>query len=264
MMACCTLCTTVAAQDDTSVINTELNAGVELYRWQEFDDSGTRLLTESGPRLFFLAAINNTDRPRNGFIYEATLKGYTGNVDYDGQDNNNIFISSKSMYSGFAIDLNGGVRIADKFDMDVLAGIGINVWRREIKDDQNAQGSLVSGITEDYDIQYLTLAIGLPQRYANADGYLKVGLKRPYSTREDVDNFNVTLSPGKKVSGIISYKLIFDANSNNLISSIMFYYDGFRFSKSQDEVTLINNVPNQVRQPKSSQDVIGVAIGHLF
>ena len=265
LVACCSLfSTTVAALENTAVFNTELNAGIEMFRWQEFEDNGSRLLTEFGPRLFFLAAINNTDRPRNGFIYEAILKGYTGNVDYDGQDSDGIFTSSKTIYSGFALELNGGLRITDNVDFDMLAGLGINVWRRDIKDEQNAQGGLVSGIVEDYNIQYLTLAVGLPQRLANADGYLKVGLKSPFSTTEDVERFNVRLSPGKKLSGIISYKLTFNANQNNLISSIMFYYDGFRFSKSPDKVSVNNNVPVQVHQPKSNLDVFGIAIGHSF
>jgi hypothetical protein len=237
-----------------------------MFRWQEFDSSGTRLLTETGPRLFFSAAVNNMDRTGRGFIYEAIARGYTGNVDYDGQDSNGIFTSSKTMYSGFGLEFNGGFRVTEKIDMDLLAGIGINVWSREIDDDQNALGNLVSGITEDYNIQYLTLAIGLAQRYADAGGYLKVGLKRPFSTNEDVDDFNVSLSPGKKLSAIVSYKVTFNGNENgkNLISSITFYYDSFRFSKSAEKVTVVNSVPIQVRQPKSSLDVIGVAIGYSF
>jgi hypothetical protein len=266
ILASCDLSTTVAAQENAPVFNTELNAGIEMFRWQEFDDNGSRLLTEFGPRLFFLAEINNADKSRNGFVYEATLKGYTGNVDYDGQDSNKIFISSKTMYSGFGLEFNGGYRIMDEIDMDILAGLGLNLWRREIMDEQNAQGSLVSGIIEDYNVQYLTLAIGLPQRFANVDGYLKVGLKRPFSIDEDVDGFGVRLSPAKKTSGLISYKLTFAAieNGKSLISSILFYYDSFRFGRSDDKVSVINGIPVQVHQPKSNQDVVGVAIGHIF
>lgn len=265
-MVCCGWYSTLAAQENTPKLSTELSVGTEIFRWQEFDTGGTRLLTESGPRLFIAAAISNTDRVRQGFFYEAIARGYTGNVDYDGQDSNGIFTSSQTMYSGFGLELNGGFRAIGKIDVDVLAGIGLNTWRREIKDDENALGSVVSGITEDYDIRYLTVALGLPQKFSSGEGYLKIGLKRPFSTNEDVDDFNVTLSPGKKMSAIVSYKVTFNGNENgkNLLSSIMFYYDGFRFSKSQNKVTVIGGVPIQVRQPKSSMDVVGVALGHAF
>ena len=264
MAACGWYSTPATAQEHASELNKELNAGIEIFRWQEFDAGGTRLLTESGPRLFIAAAINNTDNVKQGFFYEAIARGYTGNVDYDGQDSNGIFTSSRTTYSGFGLQLNGGFRVIGRIDVDMLAGVGLDTWRREIKDDENALGNVVSGITEDYSIQYITLAMGLPQRFSNAEGYLKIGLKRPFSTNEDVDDFNVSLSPGKKLSAIASYKVIFDENGKNLISSIMFYYDSFRFSKSQDKVTVVGGVPIQVRQPESSMDMIGVAIGHTF
>jgi len=262
----CGWCTTIFAQENSFEFNPELNVGIEMFRWQEFDSSGIRLLTENGPRLFFSVAISNTDKSGSGFIYEAAVKGYSGEVDYDGQDSNGVFTSSDTIYAGYVFELNGGYRVQQKIDVDILAGIGFNAWEREIKNNRNAQGNMVSGITEEYTIQYSTLAIGLPQRFANAGGYLKIGVKKPYSTSEDVDNFNVTLSPGRKYSGFISYKLVFDAdeNSKNLISSVTFYYDSLRFSRSSEKVTVVNSVPLLVRQPKSNLEVIGFAIGRSF
>lgn len=263
---CCSLNTAAAAQENLSLSDTEINAGVELFRWQEFDTDGYRLLTESGPRLFISGVLSNKDRAESGFIYGAGIKGYSGQVDYDGQDSNGVFTNSETIYSGFALDIEGGYRAVNRMDMDILAGIGMNAWEREIKDNINAEGSTVSGITEVYSIQYSMLALGVPHRFANANGYLKLGFKRPFATNEDVDDFNVTLSPGKKFSGFVSYKMTFDSDEKGrgLISSIMFYYDSFRFSKSSDEVALINNVPLQVRQPESNLEVVGIAIGHSF
>lgn len=264
VLACTGWWITATAQENDSVWDTELSAGIEMFRWQEFDNSGTRLLTESGPRLFFSANINNNYRTQGGFIYEASVRAYTGNVDYDGQDSSGIFTSSETTYSGFGLEFNGGLRVIDAINFDVLAGVGINAWQREIKDNRNALGSPVSGIVEDYDIQYLTLAVGLPHKFKNINSYLKAGLKRPFLTNEDVANFNVTLSPGEKISGFISYQLTLDESKQNLISSIMFYYDSFRFGESPAKLTVVNSQPVQVLQPKSNLDVIGVAIGHVF
>ena len=263
---CCVFNSVAAAQENHPAPDTTVNAGVELFRWQEFDTDGTRLLTEFGPRLFISGVLSNKDRTESGFIYDASIKGYSGNVDYDGQDSNGVATTSETMYSGFGLDIEGGFRAVNDMDMDILAGIGMNVWEREIKDNINANGNPVSGITEEYSIQYLMLALGVPHRFAHANGYLKLGFKRPFATDEDVDDFNVSLSPGKEFSGVASYKIIFDSDENGrgLISSVLFYYDSLRFSKSSDEVAVINNVPLQVRQPKSNLEVVGIAIGHSF
>ena len=264
---CCCMCLTAIAEENTPDMNTELNAGVEFFRWQEFDSTGTRLLTESGPRLFVSGTANSgIDNPDSRFFAEAVVSGYAGNVDYDGQDTNNIFTSSISEYSGYILEVYGGYRLNGMIDMDIIAGTGINSWTREIRDENNAEGDLVTGIKEDYMVQYYTLALGLPQRYATANGYLKIGLKRPFNTSEDVDQFNVKLSPGKELSGFINYKLTFNANARRrkLISSIMFYYDSFRLSRSKAKVSVINGNTVQVRQPESNLDVMGIAIGHVF
>jgi len=268
ILACCAYYATAAdAQTDSPGFITELDVGIESFQWEEFDDNGNRLLTETGPRVFLTGMINKTvDSSHNNFILEAALKGYAGKVDYDGQDSNSIAVSSKTQYTGYNLDFTGGYRITGNLVVDMLAGVGIDAWRREISASQNAQGGPVNGIVEDYTIQYFTLAAGFPLEFPSHEGYLEIGLRQPFSTREQVDRFNVTLAPQEKTSGTISYKFTFNTHQNvtRPLSSIMFYYESFRFDDSPAKVSVLNSAPVQVKQPESNMDIVGVAFGHTF
>ena len=267
LLVCCAYCAVENVRADTSGINTELAIGEEAFVWEEFDDSGDRLLIESGPRAFFSGLINNAGgRSSSNLILEAALKGYAGKVNYDGQDSNGISVDSKTRYMGYSLDLTGGYRITGNLIVDMLAGVGINAWSREISDSQNALGNPVNGIIEDYTVQYYSIAAGFPLRFPSHEGYLKIGLRKPFSTRERVDRFNVTLEPVGKTSGMISYKFDFDAykNSTSPLSSILIYYEGFRFDASPSKVSDLNGTPVIVKQPQSDMYMLGVAIGHTF
>ena len=95
---------------------------------------------------------------------------------------------------------------------------------------------------------------------------MKIGLRKPFTTRERVERFNVTLAPEGKTSGIISYKFDFNAykNPGSPLSSVMFYYEGFRFDDSPSKVSVLNGAPVQVKQPRSNMDIVGVTLGHTF
>lgn len=267
IVICCSWYATAGAQTVSPVINTELGGGFESFLWEEYDDGENRLLTESGPRAFLSGIINNAfDNTGNDFILEAAVKAYAGKVDYDGQDNNGISVGSKTRYTGYSLELTGGYRIRKSLAMDVLAGAGVNTWRREISDSQNAVGSPVNGILEEYTIQYYTLAAGFPLQFPSHEGYLKIGLRRPFATRERVDRFDVTLAPQEKNSGVVSYKFLFDnhKSGSSPLSSITFYYEGFRFDRSPAKVSVLNGTPVLVRQPRSYMDIVGLTIGHTF
>ena len=267
LVICCSWYATAGAQAVSPGINTELGAGFESFLWEEYDDGDNRLLTESGPRVFLSGIISNAfDNTGNNFILEAAVKAYAGKVDYDGQDNNGISVGSKTRYAGYSLELTGGYRIRNSLDVDILAGAGVNAWSREISDSQNAVGSPVNGILEEYTIQYFTLAAGFPLQFSSHEGYLKIGLRRPFATRERVDRFDVTLAPHEKNSGMASYKFLFDNHKSvsSPLSSITIYYEGFRFDNSPAKAAVLNGTPVQVRQPRSYMDIVGFTIGHTF
>ncbi|MFQ5487972.1 MAG: hypothetical protein ACE5ET_05965, partial [Gammaproteobacteria bacterium] len=185
-----------AAEQKTSRFGFDaaLGVGVENFRWQEFDDGGQRLLTEQGPRLVAGLGLGNSINKGEGWLYELQLQGYTGEVDYDGQDSNGVFTSSNTNYQGWRAEFMTGIRKVGRkspLAADLLLGVGVDFWKRDIDDSTNANGAAVGGFTEEYIVYYGRLGVGMlwPHRRAAAESYFQAGAKRPFSIDEDVDVF---------------------------------------------------------------------------
>lgn len=239
-----------------------LFAGIENFRWQEFDDKGQRLLTEQGGRLVMGAALSNAERRSSGLRYGIDVRGYFGQVDYDGQDSQRVYTSTDSNYRGARAELGGGYRWQSVHDsvpvVDLLLALGADAWRRDIDDSINANGFPISGLREDYVIYYGKVGVGAQWPRAAYSSYFQLGLKRPLSTTEKVDVFDVTLSPGKQWSAYAAYTLKVGGKGSRPYISI--YYDSYRFSKSSPKPV----GSGIVWQPESNMDVMGVILGYEF
>jgi len=211
----CLLQADARSHDDNSFLGRWIGAqgdvGVEYFRWQEFDSRGRRLLTEQGPRYVLEAFVGN--RPRRGWLplYGINLRGYVGDVDYDGQDSNGIFTSSDTTYRGWNVELRGGFRfpVTGGFSLDALLAAGIDDWRRDIDNSINANGGAVGGFTEDYTVKYGRIGLGALWFSRWVDHYLQVGAKRPWSIDENPGALNISLSPGEEWSAYLSYEMRF-------------------------------------------------------
>jgi len=263
----CLLPADALAHDDRSFLGRWVGAtgdiGVEYFRWQEFDSRGRRLLTEQGPRYVMEAFVGNGFRRGWLPLYGIKLRGYVGDVDYDGQDSNRIFTSSDTTYRGWNVETQTGVRvpIAGTFSLDMLLAAGIDDWRRDIDNSINANGDPVGGFAENYTVKYGRIGLGALWRAGRVHHYLQVGAKRPWSIDEDPGALNISLSPGKKWSAYLSYEMRFRRLWVGR-PFIRLYYDSFRFSKSPSEqpqgTTLF------VHQPESDLDMLGVSFGYAL
>lgn len=241
-------------------------AGVENFRWQEFGDGGDRLLTEQGPRLLLYALVDNRYRDKPGVLYSARLGGFAGNVDYDGQDSNAVFVSTNTSYQGWNGELTGGYRSFTGdggYAVDLIGSVGADLWRRNLDNSINANGQPVSGYREEYRVGYARLGVGLARWHGGGMSYMQLGFKYPFSIDEDVEvsGQDVTLSPGEEWSGFASYKITFD-NSNGAPGSnyVMFYYDSYRLDSSPSKSVSSGSI----RQPTSNMDRFGVMIGYAY
>lgn len=242
-------------------LDTTLWVGVENFRWQEFDNQGLRLLTEQGPRLSVGLALGNRLNKQHGWLYELQAQGYTGEVDYDGQDSNGIYTNSDSSYQGWRVELVTGYRKSSRDETltgDLLLGVGATAWQRDIANSINANGQPVGGLVEDYLVYYGRAGIGVGWPHHLGENYLQIGAKRPFSIDEDVDVFGVTLSPGKKWSAYASYEFRFSHGTNTAL--VRFYYDSFRFGKSDRKI--VGTIA--VWQPESNLDTLGISLGYTF
>ncbi len=244
-----------------------IDGGVEYFRWQEFDSRGRRLLTEQGPRYVLEAFLGNRLRQGRLPLYGIKLRGYAGDVDYDGQDSNGIFTSSDTTYRGWGAELQGGYRfpVTATFSLDALLAAGVDDWRRDIDNSINANGGAVGGFTEDYTVYYGRLGLGALWSAGWADHYLQAGAKRPWSISEDPGALNITLSPGEAWSAFVSYEVRFRRLGLGR-PFVRFYYDSYRFRKSSSErVSLAPPFGSGfVNQPETDLDVLGFGLGYSF
>jgi len=260
---------TVIAGDVLDEGISELSVGAELFRWQEFDSADNRLLIEHGPRARFKVSHNNESRLTGGFIYNGSASLYGGkyreDVKYSGQSQPGGHFSPADVdYAGMSAEFIGGYRLKAPLKahaLDLLAGIGVDSWTREISNGVNSQGVRVRGIEEDYRIIFMRLGVGLEYRQAFWKSLWRTGVKYPVSTKETLDLPAVKLEPGKEPSLFFSYRFQL-INDDNLDKGTFFsfIYDSYRFSKSP----VVRSGLLFVRQPKSSMDVVSLSIGRAF
>jgi len=262
----------VFAGNDTDTAMTEASIGVELFRWQEFDNNDIRLLTEQGPRVRFNLAHNNEARITSGFLYSVGGSLYGGDVAYDGQTqnidpNNNApkinfgyFSAANVDYSGVSGELRMGYRFKNIFwnrSFDLLAGLGAESWTREIGSGVSSQGQTVRGLVEDYKIAYTRFALGVEKRKTIWRSLWRLGVKYPVFTKETLDSPSLELKPGKEVSAFFSYRFqLVDNGRLDQGTFVYFVYDGYRFSRSP--------VVSGFAQPRSNMDVVTLSIGRAF
>lgn len=235
----------------------DISGGVEHYVWQEYDSGGSKLLKESGQRLF--VAVEAENQVSNRWTYGFRGRIYSGTVDYDGQSLTSTAHSTDSDYDGVAItaDFTGRFRgMTEEYsDWGLRFAFGGEAWRRHIR----SQGT-VSGYTEEYAVAFGKLGLA----YIPAQGWQgEVGAKYPFSVEEDVDIYDdVSLSPKGAFSlyGRVGYNF-------NQRWSVKGYYDSYRFNASDPEPLTNNGVPvgpEPIVQPESKMDTFGISAGFYF
>lgn len=239
----------------------------EQFRWQEFDEQGTRLLSEHGLRYGVAASLHNFAREDTGVLFAVTLRGYVGTVDYDGQDTSRRFVGTRTSYGGYGLEAGGGYRLAGPsmpLAVDLTAGLGLDRWERDIRGGTNAAGFTVAGFVEDYTITYLRLGLGLALAAGALPGHFGVGFRLPLITDEDVvvSGQTIELEPGRKGSTFFTYKVSLapDRDGEPFGTYLRISYDSYRFTRSASRP--VGSLA--VWQPESDMDVLGVAFGFSY
>ncbi|MBL1260264.1 MAG: hypothetical protein COB33_007015 [Thiotrichaceae bacterium] len=238
----------------------EISIGLELFRWQEFDRAGTRLLTEQGPRARLSFSHNNEGRLTSGLLYRMEFSAYGGAVDYDGQTQSlGHFAAARVDYLGGATELTGGYRLVNSKlgrSFDLLAGVGWDSWSRSIGGGTSSQGQRVTGYEEVYDIVFTRFSLGMEKRADIWRSLWRAGIKYPVYTKETIDAFSLELKPGKRPSLFFSYRFQLIGHDGGQGTYVKFLYDTYRFAKS--------DVVSGFEQPKSRMNIMRFSIGRAF
>lgn len=248
---------------------TTLSFGSDYFSWREFDESGSKLLEETGMRYFL--SFDGMMNPEADLRFGIGAKIYAAEVDYDGQDQSGIPAISSTDYVGFNGEMRihaaiSGSRFLDRARWYVVVAGGGDAWQRDI----HSIPGVASGYVEDYTLFYGR--IGLLREVKETGGLLlSFGVKMPVYIHEQVLlGDGVTLNPTGQPSGYMSLGMKLFERLTVRVS-----YDSYLFDSSDrsDPVKLngaymdLNGdgvVPDRVYQPESSQHTIGVSFEVLF
>jgi hypothetical protein len=228
-----------------------VSAGLEYFSWTE--DTSPIEVRERGP--LFALGLAFTQPKEHGFLFAYRGRFYIGEVDYNGAylAAPDVPLTGNTRYTGTAQE--GQVRYRLGYGLDVLGGLGIDLWQRKLSDTQK----------EDYRIVYGRL--GVESNAAGQKGWvLGAGLKYPLWTRENAHltdfgfDQNPELKPGKDISvfGQLGYR--FEQQW-----AIIAYLDGFRFTQSNQVAVSVGGVPQGVVfQPGVNMYVVGLKLERSF
>lgn len=234
---------------------TELDVagGIEYFQWQEYSDSGSRLLKETGPRYF--VALVGTNRLAPHWHVDFGGRLYSGTVNYDGQTMNGIPVTTDTDYNGVRAELGfvrdlGAARTAANASWLLRFALGRDQWRRGLKDTALADGTPVSGYVERYASDYAKLGVTYLRQGAWSVG---IGAKAPLHTREEVNIglSTLTLNPEGQLS--LYAKAVFPVSGT---WAVAIDYDSYRYAKSDPVFGYY--------QPESRQDTLGLALHGRF
>jgi hypothetical protein len=247
-----------------------VNVGIESFRWTEHD-GGQRLLRETGPRLTLGIAQDNLLHDDPARRYAAEVRGYIGFIDYDGQTQEGIPARTDVDYYGVSGEIMGVVRpAAGTSRVDLLGGVGADVWIRDIQNGVADDGSVALGYREDYFILYGKLGPGFRFQNGATRSYLQFGVKYPFYTYEKVHlssigfDSDVELKPGRKLSGYAKWRMSRGREGEKPRFDVSIYYDSFRFSASDSKTVSASGDRFSVFQPESRMDVLGARLEYRF
>ena len=257
-------CSAVQAAPDAAPVRTGIHLGLESFTWKERDANDDQLLKETGPRLSAAITVDNLMRRGEGGLFALELRGYYGEVDYEGETQGGVAIQSETEYAGAALEGRIGYRFPldwSPLAIDPMAGLGAELWDRDIKDagyydTQQNEWKTSSGYKETYQIIYAKAGLGLAEtKNTTWMGRLEVGAKYPLFTNEEVSILSEDLNPGRKHSLYAQYEAFRQGKKSEI--GLTLYYESYRFGKSPQ-------VEPGFLQPESDMDVIGLRFGYYL
>lgn len=232
---------------------------IEGFSWEEHGDAGGKLLDENGTRFglgldYRYRALKGKMpfRFRGEFVY--------GDVDYDGHTQNGIAAKTNSTYLSWKVEGDTAWRFwFDRVVIDPMLGFGYRTWSRDINDagiinPATGGGFISQGYTEDWEVIYGYAGLRLEtNRWRNDKwGFFgEASAKFPVSAKNSVDEFGITVKPGKDITPYLELGGWYD------MIRISAYYERMTFGKSPFS-------QEGAYQPQSESDIFGVKVGLRF
>ncbi|ANA41790.1 hypothetical protein A2G06_16770 (plasmid) [Geobacter anodireducens] len=232
---------------------------VEDFTWKEHGETGEKLLEESGIR--FGLGLDYRYRALKGKLPLRFRGDFTyGEVDYDGHSQSGIPAKTTSTYLSWKVEGDAAWRFwFDRVVVDPMLGFGYKAWSRDIKDagainPATGNGVAITGYTEDWEVIYGYAGLRLETNRWRNDKWGIFGeasAKFPISAKNKVEEFGITVKPGKEVTPYVELGGWYD------MVRIAGYYERMTFGQSPLS-------PEGAFQPESTADIFGVKVGLRF
>ncbi len=251
------------AADYGWVKEANIYAFVQAFSWEEFNDSESRLLKESGPQYGAGGDIkfHLLEGAAGAMTLSDRLELFGSEVDYKGQLQNGTPYNTTVDYFGVQNRLDLGWAIPYRnMTVEPFTGVSYRWWQRHL------QGA--GGYTEEW--YSMAALLGMRSQYQlgkEAQFFAMGAAKYPFSNKNSIDNYpgvgEIRLSPGSEWSALaeggIRYKRLF--------ASI--YYENFIFPASRrvtryDAFRSPTPGPSDFLQPRSESEIVGLRVGWAF
>lgn len=234
----------------------------ELFEWQEFVHHD-RLLKETGPR--FGLGLNRDVRFYNDhLIFKPRMEIIGGQVDYEGATQSHVPLKSDTDYYDGKAEFDLGWRYVSlkKSSIEPFVGAGLRGWYRKIHDaTASDRVTRATGYPEEWYSIYLRYGLrgdlALTEKtslFVDAGGKFPVYNRNKAHFDESGLGPDVTFEPGKQPSWFAEAGVQYKPFRASI------YYDGMRFSKSDNE----HSRGAIYYQPETEANMYGIRIAMTF
>ncbi len=241
---------------------------VGYFSWREYNDSGSRIVKESGP-IFGAGAAARVDLLKKSLILHGKAELFGTVVDYEGQTQsdtpefNGRPVDSDTRYFGGKFEGDLGWRFSfDGGSLEPFFGIGYRAWLRDIDNSTSTTDAglrfPVGGATEYWGTVYTRYGLKSEASIGNETAlFMEAGAKYPLYTRneaEDTSAGDVTIEPRSDWSAFAELGIRHKAFRPAI------FYEGFRFRRSD----IVQKANHLIWQPTSESDIVGISFAYSF
>jgi hypothetical protein len=251
-----------AGWKNTNDYRPALFIGAHNFYWDEHDDNGEKLLDEKGILYELGFKIDNGNRNTSGWLGSLQFSFKRGDVDYDGQTQSGTPVKTTTKYQDYVIEGNAGYRFhsGGMTSFDLLAGLGVNSWDRDIQNSTDINGNPVFGYLEEYRLTYARLTAGINFHQTRWLHQLRAGGRYGLDISERIDLFGVTLEPKPQFSPYIEWRSDRLSATGKPRLGFSIYHEQLILDKS-DPVAI---PPFLIWQPESKRVETGLRLYYSF
>jgi hypothetical protein len=244
-----------AENSSKNKLRVDIGVLIQDYKWAEYTDNRNKVLEETGNLYGLTCDIEST---KNMIGWRTGIDFFIGQVDYDGRTWTDIPVKTDVLYVGtkFYVDVVPGYRLDSGLWLKSFAGLGGQLWLRDLDDTKTSDGHSVRGAREWWGCVYGRVGLGAEYPLTEALAvFIEAGLKLPIYARNEA-SFFASDSPGASLEPEQDFSGFGNIGFRWKQWGARVSYDAFRFDRSD----AVSSGELNLYQPQSKSDVYSVEI----